>query len=236
LGNTFRPLRHQRHRGILGLPHHRRARGARKFASIEDFARRLPAKILNKKLLESLAKSGALDSLGERRSLVEHHQFIADYGKAEGATGSAQTDLFGALGTDMAAQQIEFPSLPPATPQQKLQWEKETLGLYVSSHPLAGMRAYIGRKARLIGEIAAGDVGKKLTMAGIQEGIKKIRTKKGETMAIVTLEDPTGKMEVTLFPRIFAEVGAVLEQPDTVLVIGGTVDLRMGQLQCVPTR
>ncbi len=202
-----------------------------KFVSIEDFARRLPAKILNKKLLESLAKSGALDSLGERRALVEHQQFIADYGRAEGASGGSQTDLFGALGADVAMAKIEFPALPPATPQQKLQWEKETLGLYVSSHPLAGMRAYIGRKARLIGEIVAADVGKKITVAGIQEGIKKIRTKKGETMAIVTLEDPTGKMEVTLFPRIYDEVGAVLEQPDTVLVVGGTVDLRMGQLQ-----
>lgn len=202
-----------------------------KFSSIEEFARRLPAKILNKKLLESLAKSGALDSLGERRTLVECQDLIAQYGRAEVASGSAQTDLFGSLGAEMAMATIEFPSLPPATPQQKLQWEKETLGLYVSSHPLAGMRAYIARKARLIGEIGANAAGKKITIAGIQEGIKKIRTKKGETMAIVTLEDPTGKMEVTLFPRIYGEVAAVLEQPDTVLVIGGTVDIRMGQLQ-----
>lgn len=202
-----------------------------KFTSLEDFARRVPTKILNKKLIESLAKSGALDSLGERRMVLENYQFITDYRKSSGDNDGSQTDLFGVLGNDMETATINFPDTPPATPQQKLQWEKETLGLYVSSHPLAGMRKYIGRKARLIGELTTKDVGKKVTVAGIQEGIKKIRTKKGDTMAIVTLEDPTGKMEVTLFPRIFNESAPALEQPDTVLVIGGTLDLRMGQLQ-----
>lgn len=202
-----------------------------KFTSIEDFARRVPVKVLNKKLLESLAKAGALDSLGERRKILDNYALIADYRKSAGDVGSAQADLFGSLETNVQEQPIDFPETPPATPMQKLQWEKETLGLYVSSHPLAGMRTYIGRKARLIGELTSKEVGKKITVAGIQEGIKKIRTKKGDTMAIVMLEDPTGKMEVTLFPRIYNEVAPVLEQPDTVLVIGGTVDYRMGQLQ-----
>jgi DNA polymerase III alpha subunit len=202
-----------------------------RFESLEDFARRVPVKILNKKLLESLAKSGALDSMGERRAVAENYELIVQYRKSSGDDGGAQTDLFGALGTEMEEGKIEFPVTPPATPQQKLQWEKESLGMYVSSHPLAGMKTYIGRKARLIGELTAKDVGKKITVAGIQEGIKKIRTKKGDMMAIVTLEDPTGKMEVTLFPRVFNEVAPALEQPDTVLVVGGIVDYRMGQLQ-----
>ncbi|HVW66998.1 MAG TPA: DNA polymerase III subunit alpha [Candidatus Peribacteraceae bacterium] len=202
-----------------------------KFTSIEDFARRVPVKILNKKLLESLAKAGALDSFGERRKILDHYALITDYRKAAGDTGGAQTDLFGALDEGPDERPIDFPETPPATPMQKLQWEKETLGLYVSSHPLAGMRTYIGRKARLIGELTSKEVNKKITIAGIQEGIKKIRTKKGEMMGIVMIEDPTGKMEVTFFPRIFNEIAPMLEQPDTVLVIGGTVDYRMGQLQ-----
>lgn len=202
-----------------------------KFSTIEEFARRVPAKILNKKLLESLAKAGALDSFGERRRMVDHYQMITDYRKASGDSGSAQTDLFGALGEQMETTTIEFPETPPATAQQKLQWEKETLGMYVSSHPLAGMRKYISRKAKLIGELTMKDVNKKVTIAGIQEGVKKIRTKKGDMMAIVMLEDPTGKMEVTLFPKAYAEMAPALEQPDTVLVIGGTIDFRMGQLQ-----
>jgi len=202
-----------------------------RFESIEDFARRVPAKILNKKLLESLAKSGAFDSLGERRMILDNYPLIVEYRKSSGEETGSQTDLFGALGTKMETATIDFPQTPPATAQQKLQWEKETLGLYVSSHPLAGMRKYIGRKARLIGELTSKEVGKKITVAGIQEGVKKIRTKKGDTMGIVMLEDPSGKMEVTLFPRIYSEVAPMLEQPDTVLVIGGTLDYRMGQLQ-----
>lgn len=202
-----------------------------RFTTIEDFARRVPVKVLNKKLIESLAKAGALDSFGERRTMLEHYQVIVDYRKASGDTGGAQTDLFGALGADVEESAIEFPPTPAATPQQKLQWEKEALGLYVSSHPLAGMRKYIARKARLIGEITAKEVNKKITIAGISEGVKKIRTKKGDMMAIVMLEDPTGKIEVTLFPRVYNEVAPALEQADTVLTISGTLDYRMGQLQ-----
>ncbi len=202
-----------------------------RFVSIEDFARRLPTKILNKKLIESMAKSGGLDSLAERRTLVEHYELVTDYNKGAGESASEQTDMFGMLGSAIETTTIEFPHTPPATPAQKLQWEKETLGMYVSSHPLAGLTKYISRKAQLIGNLTLKEVGKKITVAGIQEGIKKIRTKKGETMAILMLEDPTGKMEVTLFPRTYAENAAMIETPDTVLVVGGTVDLRMGQLQ-----
>ncbi|MCF7844703.1 MAG: DNA polymerase III subunit alpha [Kiritimatiellales bacterium] len=202
-----------------------------KFESVEDFAKRIPAKILNKKLLESLAKAGALDCFGDRSTLVEHYDSIVGFAKACDDVSSAQTDLFASMNESVDAPTIEFPKTEEASLQQKLQWEKETLGLYVSSHPLAGMKKYIGKKAQLIANISTKEVGKKITVAGIVEGIKKITTKKGETMAIVFLEDPTGKMEVTLFPKTFAEAADFLEKPDVVLVAAGTIDLRAGQLQ-----
>jgi DNA polymerase-3 subunit alpha len=203
-----------------------------RFASIEDFARRMPEKLLNKKLLECLGKSGALDSLADRRTIVDHYESIVDYRRASGSVGSAQGDLFShANGTGLEEAKIDFPETPPATAQQKLQWEKETLGLYVSSHPLAGLRKYIGKKAQLIADLTTKEVGRKVTLAGISEGLKKIKTKKGDTMAILTLEDPTGKIEVTLFPRTYGEFGDMIDQPDTVLVVGGTLDLRGGILQ-----
>ena len=201
-----------------------------KFATIEDFAKRVPSKVLNKKLLEALAKSGALDSLGKRRTLIEHYDLIADFSKASGDISSQQGDLFSHVG-GMESATIEFPKTPEASVQEKLQWEKETLGMYVSNHPLAGLRKYIGKKAQLIADLTIKESGKKVKLAGLMEGIKKITTKKGETMAVVTLEDPTGKIEVTLFPRVYAECSQILEQPDTILVIGGTVDLRGGLLQ-----
>lgn len=201
-----------------------------KFESIEDFAKRIPAKVLNKKTLDALAKSGALDSLAERRQVVEHYDKVVEFAKSIGDVSAQQTDLFDQIAEEGAAQ-LEFPETPEATSQQKLQWEKETLGLYVSSHPLAGLKKYIGKKARLTASLEQKDVGKKITIAGIVEGIKKITTKKGDTMCIVFLEDPTGKIEVTLFPRTYAAAAEYLELPDTVLVIGGTLDNRGGQLQ-----
>ena len=204
-------------------------RGDRRFLSIEDFAKRVPAKVLNKKLLESLAKSGALDSLGERGTFVAHYDAIAEYGKAAGDVSAVQGGLFGA--DHMEEARLSFPEQSPATTLQKLQWEKETLGMYVSSHPLAGLKKYIGKKAQLIANLKAEDAGKKITVAGIVESAKRITTKKGETMAIVLLEDPTGKMEITLFPRTFADAAEHLEQPDTVLVVAGIVDVRNGALQ-----
>lgn len=207
----------------------RKSRG--RFDTIEDFAGRLPPKILNKKLLESLAKAGALDSFAERRTIVEQYDAVVAYAKgAEGATGG-QASLLDGLDSAVERASIEFRPTPPATPQQKLEWEKETLGLYVSSHPLAGLKKYISRKAQMIADLTSKNVGKKATLAGIVESVKKLRTKKGDTMAIVMLEDPTGKMEITLFPKTYADAAAVLEQPDTVLIVGGVIDQRAGALQ-----
>jgi DNA polymerase-3 subunit alpha len=214
---------------VAGLIEERDRGGA--FASIEDLARRLPSKLLNKKALESLTKAGALDALGERATLIAHYDVIVDYAKNSGAS-TGQADLFGSSGL-VEQPAIQFPPTTPASPQQKLTWEKETLGLYVSSHPLAGLRKYIGKKARLIESLGPKDFSKKITVAGIQEGLKEMRTKKGELMGILQLEDPTGKIEVMMFPKAYAEIAGMLGQTDTVLVIGGTLEARGGQMQVI---
>lgn len=201
-----------------------------KFSSIEDFATRVPSKLLNKKLLESLSKSGALDSLGERGTFVSQYDKIAEHSKTTGDAGASQTDMFASLGAGKGIA-IEFEKQEPATTYEKLRWEKETLGLYVSSHPLAGLKKYIGKKARLIDGLKASDVGKKITVAGIVEQSKVLHTKKGDNMAIVTIEDPTGRIEVMLFPRVYGQFKDLLERPDSILVIAGTLDMRMGQPQ-----
>ena len=200
------------------------------FKSLEDFAERLPSRTLNKKLLESLAKAGALDSLGERKAIIDHYDHIAAYSKAAGDGDGAQVDLFSGSGI-IEKSALTLPQTQPATPLEKLKWEKETLGMYVSSHPLAGLRKYIGKKARLVKDLTTKDVGTIITLAGLEEGMKRLTTKKGDAMGIMTLEDPTGKIEVTLFPRIYTEAAKLLGEPDTVLVVGGTLDLRAGQLQ-----
>jgi len=202
-----------------------------KFTSIEDFARRVPGKLLNKKLIEAFAKSGALDSLGQREVFVANYDKIAEFSHASGDVASAQTDLFAHMEDAGKAATIAFPATKEVPLALKLQWEKETLGLYVSSHPLAGLTKYIGKKAQLVRDFTRENVGKKVTVAGIVEGLKKITTKKGDAMAIIFLEDPTGKIEITLFPKTYAHAAAFLEEQDTVLVVGGTLDYRGGQMQ-----
>ncbi len=218
-------------RQIIEIRDGTEGQGQGRFAHLEDFAKRVPSKILNKKTLEAFAKAGALDSLGDRGTIVHQYERIIDYCKSAGDIGASQTDLFGAMEADTDAAKIAFDPEPPATNTEKLMWEKETLGLYVSSHPLAGLSKYIAKKARLSDSFTKKDVNRKVTVAGIVESIKKMRTKKGETMAILTLEDPSGVMEVTLFPRTYAQFAEVLEKPDTLLVVGGTLDFRGGQFQ-----
>ncbi len=199
------------------------------FVSIEDFARRLPPKLLNKKTLEALAKSGALDSFGDRQCFVAHHDRIVAYRKLWGNDHPTQANLFGQPDEKSSLPALAFPPTPPAATEQKLQWEKETLGLYVQGHPLAGLGAYIRKRANLIGDIRSGTAGKRVTVVGIPGDVKKIRTKKNETMGVVILEDPSGKIEITLFPRTYAEVSPFLGEDAVLLVIGGTLDVRNGQ-------
>lgn len=218
-------------RQIIAIRDETSTSGSGRFANLEDFARRVPAKILNKKTLEALAKSGALDSFGDRGVLVRQYEKIADFSKSSGDIGSTQDDLFAGLTEESEAVRIMFENVPPASAHEKLAWEKETLGLFVSSHPLAGLTKYIGKKAKLIRDLSQKDVNRKITIAGILESIKVMRTKKGEAMAILTIEDPTGTMEVTLFPRTYGQAADLLEKSDSLLVIGGTLDARGGQLQ-----
>ncbi len=202
-----------------------------KFTSLEDFARRVPTKLLNKKVLESLAKAGALDSLCERGLLVTQGARVLEFNKASGDIAAAQTDLFGGSADGEDAVKIAFEEQEPSSGQQRLLWEKETLGLYVSSHPLAGLSKYLKKKIRLTGSFTKKDLKKKVTVGGVVAGIKKMRTKKGEGMAAVTLEDTDGLIEIMLFPRIYAQVAELLEESDTMLVAEGVLDMRAGQPQ-----
>lgn len=218
-------------RQILAIRDGADGKSRQAFLSIEDFALRVPSKLLNKKLLESLAKSGAFDSLMERALLVSQYDKVAEFSKSAGDKSAAQSDMFESLGSASDGAGIKFDAVDPASAYRKLIWEKETLGLYVSSHPLAGLKKYIGKKARLISSLTGDDMNRKITVAGIVEATKIIHTKKGDTMAILTIEDPTGRMEVTLFPKVMAQSKDLLEKPDSILVIAGTLDMRMGQAQ-----
>ena len=205
------------------------ARGDSPFASMEDFAQRIPVKVLNKKTLEALAKAGAFDALEERAKILQNIEAIVAFAKSASDVTADQVSLFADADLNEAA--IEWKPTEPASRTRSLQWEKEVMGLYISSHPLAGISNYLKKKGTPVATFTNKQMGKKVTIAGLPESIKTITTKRGDTMAIIMLEDCTGKMEATMFPKTYADYIEQLQKPDCILLIDGVLQERMGAKQ-----
>lgn len=205
----------------------------RPFASLEDFAKRVPSKILNKKTIEALAFGGAMDAFGERRQIGLNVEAIADFAKtADGSTVVGQAGLFDAMGEDAPSDHLRLEDVEPANDSQKLAWEKEYLGLYVSSHPLVGLSQYFQRKVIPFEKIHIKTIGSPIKVGGMITGFKKIATKKGDMMAIIQLEDTTGKGEVVAFPKAYGKIASELIE-GRILIVRGKLEKRMGDMQVV---
>lgn len=205
----------------------------RPFENLEDFAKRVPAKILNKKTIESLAFGGAMDAFGERRQIGLNVENIADFAKtADSSVMVGQAGLFDSMGDEAPSDHLKLEELEPATDTQKLAWEKEYLGLYVSSHPLVGLSQYFQRKVIPFEKLHIKTVGSPIKVGGMITGIRKISTKKGDMMAIIQLEDTTGKGEVVAFPKSYAKTASELIE-GRILIVHGKLDKRMGDMQVV---
>lgn len=199
------------------------------FKSVEDFAERVPIKILNKKTLEALAYSGALDCLGERSQIGESCEEIAVFAKnSQAEKVEGQIDMFGE--SSGIESSLELKDVESASDFQKLLWEKHYLGLYVSGHPLQGLSKYLGKKALLIEKIVKRDIGKRVKMAGIITSFRKIMTKSGTYMATFVLEDPTGRIDCIVFPKAFQKLHHIFDE-DELVSMAGKLDHRRGELQ-----
>ncbi|MFC1600383.1 DNA polymerase III subunit alpha, partial [Patescibacteria group bacterium] len=212
------------------------ARGDQPFKNLEDFISRVPQKVLNKKTIQALAYSGAMEEFGDRKQIAESVEELSNFAKYTHKTKvDGQTDIFGMLETDDTegvAMSLQLKDIEPATNMEKLKWEKEFLGLYVSSHPLQGLKKHIGKKAHLIAKLTKKDFKKKITIAGLISQYRKIFTKSGTYMASFVIEDPTGKLDVIVFPKAYQKYGHLFEE-DEVVVMGGKLDDRRGQVQFV---
>jgi len=205
----------------------------RPFASLEDFAKRAPSKILNKKTIEALAFGGAMDTFGERRQIGLNVEAIADFARtADGSTVVGQAGLFDEMGDEAPSDHLRLEELEPATDSQKLAWEKEYLGLYVSSHPLVGLSQFFERKVIPFEKLHSKTVGSPIRIGGMITGFRKISTKKGDMMAIIQLEDTTGKGEVVAFPKSYAKLADELIE-GRILIVHGKLEKRMGDMQVV---
>ncbi|BAL83653.1 putative DNA polymerase III subunit alpha [Selenomonas ruminantium subsp. lactilytica TAM6421] len=197
------------------------------FESLLDFCTRLDMTTVNKRVIESLIKCGAFDSLGAKRS-----QLLAVLDKVVGEAQRRQRDfahgqlgLFGDVMED-TAMDMKLPDMDEAPVLTRLAWEKENTGFYITGHPLDQYQDKIGHLPRLETLQDSGVKDKQtLRVAGLVSECKRITTKKGETMCFVTLEDYTEQMEVTVFPRLFYQSMNALV-PDTPVVIQGKADLK----------
>jgi len=208
-----------------------RNRGGR-FASLVDFAKRVPAKIVNKKSLEALAFSGALDEFGDRRAIVDSIEDLSRFARDFQEKASAgQMGLFG--GVD--EEGIEFAlKKTVATKEDILRWERESLGLFVSDHPLRGLGGYFEKYGIPIGRISAeNDAGKKRTIHGMVVACRRIVTRNGKNMAILEVEDTSGKIECAIFPKTFDSVDPRAFEEDAFLRIRGKIDERNDNLNLI---
>ena len=177
------------------------------FTSITDLLDRITHKNLNKKSMEALVKCGAMDNFAERGQLMANMETMLEYNKQRQTIGS-QASLFGE-NSDVTA--LTLTKSPPAETGEKLKWEKELLGLYVSGHPLEKFADKIEKSGINIKKIREEmRVGLTVTLGCIVEEIKPIITKNNERMAFVKLTDLTGSMEGVIFVKPFAELQHVI--------------------------
>lgn len=208
------------------------ARKQGKFVSLEDLLRRVPAKLLNKKTLEALAYSGALDEYGERKTLALSYEELSKFAKyTQAVNAEGQTDIFAMMTEpDSGALSFQLKSAVPATYMEKLSWEKAYLGLYVSGHPLKGLRKYLSKKVLLIDQLTQKNVGKTVRMGGLLTQIKRVFTKAGSYMAYAQLEDPTGRIDVVIFPKVYLKFQQILKD-DNLFMMEGRLDVRRDLFQ-----
>ncbi|MCX6721029.1 MAG: DNA polymerase III subunit alpha [Candidatus Staskawiczbacteria bacterium] len=215
---------------IDAIVEERKANG--KFISISDFIHRIKHKDLNKKSMEALIKAGAFDEFEERNKLLANLEKMLEIARENNKNGNSnQMGLFASAGVKINSE-IKLEPATPATNFEKLGWEKELLGLYVSSHPLYDFKKLLENKTVAISKIDASFVDKKIIVGGLVSSVKKIITKNGKPMLFMKLEDLTGKTEVVIFPNLLERNPAALQE-NKIIFVAGRVDDRNGEIKIV---
>ncbi|MBM2820556.1 MAG: polymerase alpha subunit [Candidatus Berkelbacteria bacterium] len=201
------------------------------FSSFEDFLTRLTNKILNKKVIESLAKAGALDNFAERNQILASIETILKFiGQKDTQDQTKQMGLF--KKTTVETAKLTLTESEPATKKQRLAWEKELLGMYVSEHPLKGMEGHLKNFADPISTIDQNSTGKKVKVAGIITHLQKIITKSNEPMLFATVEDTSARTEVLVFPKVLQK-NTLIWQTDNIILVEGRTNTKDGTLKII---
>lgn len=196
------------------------------FKSIEDYARRVNSRVSNKKVWESLIKGGAFDKFGDRSDLLFSLEAILEFAsKTQKEAASGQVDLFGILGDtntpDGALATVDIKTAPQKhTDKEKLQWERELLGLYLSGHPLDKYGDYVSSHGEPLAKVKPERDKESVSVCVLVSDIRVINTKKGDKMAFVMVEDKTGESEIIVFPKIYQNIADKLKQDELIKVTG----------------
>ena len=209
------------------------------YQDLYDFCRRIDTMECNKRVVENLIRAGAFDHMGANRPqmLLVFESALEANQNTRKKNVAGQVSLFDLFGGEtekiMGSGNAEYPRVPDAPANVRLQMEKEATGVYMSGHPLDEWRDALGglfHTAEIDGIEDTPDHGlsmdgRSVTIGGILTAVKGKATKKGDYMAFVTLEDLTGEIECLVFPRVYERYQAMLQE-DTAVIITGRLSVR----------
>jgi DNA polymerase III subunit alpha len=195
-----------------------------KYKDIFDLIERITDKDLNKKSLESLTKCGALDQFGDRGVFLANMEAILEFNKEVSRNrDSKQVSLFGNGGTAMPPR-IKLDKVATVTSQEKLAWEKELLGLYLSAHPFNDFKRSLGDFISPISSLASHLNEEAVRTSGVITLIKKIITRNNKPMLFVKIEDAVASTELLIFPNLYETTVEIWQEGKVVLVQGKISD------------
>lgn len=200
-----------------------RARDENQFASLEDFFTRVNTRIVNRKALESLIKSGAFDRFGDRPVLLHNLDTLLAFGqRVQKDRLSGQTDLFGNLVEEASVKStLKLDEAAPRIDQhEQLKWERDLLGLYLSRHPLELYETFLDEQTIPLNSLKPAHDGRLVTVGGAVGDVREITTKNGQKMAFIKLEDKRGEIELILFPGSYQKTAGLWERDRVVLTRG----------------
>lgn len=211
-------------------------RAGEPFNSLDDFCRRVDLRQVNRRVLESLIRAGALDTFGDRAQLLAVvDRMLTVSQRAHSAQEQGQLSFFGGG----LIQSDTFGTLPPELPmpnRERLEAEKELVGVYFSEHPLMQIgRAMRSSVSAFTSDLSEEMNGQMVTLGGMIQSARTIVTKKGDPMAFVQFEDPHGSLELVLFPRVFQSVQEYVH-PESLVIAEGKVQVREGKVAVLVER
>lgn len=195
------------------------------YLSLSDFFERVNHKNLNKKSIEALAKSGSMDEFGDRNMIIGNLEKLIEFNKQAKDT-SGQDSLFGSIGGIKV--NLSLTEQPLVSQKEKLTWEKELLGLYISGHPLDEYKEKIEKFGTLIKKVKTDlKVGSPITVAAIIDDVRIVTTKNNNRMAFIKISDFSDSIDAVVFNGLFEKNKDIL-LADTIIALQGKVTERNG--------